>query len=207
MKKIDLEKIFWSKCRKKVLEKYLLEYESWNTDGFYMRELSRELDEQINSIKRELDSLSEMWILKSRLDAKKKVFYLNKNFYLLEEFKSIFIKNFDPLPQLKNYFKTQKELELVMINSSLQSRLIEGSNNVVDILLIWELDKLDFWEKLAKIFFDRKIKYATLTREDFYKRLEFNDKLILDILSQDWNIILKDNFWIDEILGKTKKEA
>jgi hypothetical protein len=70
-----------------------------------MRELSRELDEQINSIKRELDSLSEMGVLKSKLISKKKVFYLNKSFFLLEEFKSIFVKNFDPIPQLKSYFK------------------------------------------------------------------------------------------------------
>lgn len=204
MKKIDLEKIFWSKCRKKILEKFLLEYESGNLEGFYMRELSRELDEQINSIKRELDSLAEMWILKPKLITKKKVFYLNKNFFLLDEFKSIFVKNFDPIPKLKAYFKGTRNLELVMINSSLQNRLLEGSNNVVDILIIWEIDKLDFGETLAKIFFDRKIKYATLSREDFYKRLEFNDKLILDILSQEWNILLKDNFWVDQIL---KKEA
>ncbi len=202
MKKIDLEKIFWSKCRKKIFEKFFLEYESGNTDGFYMRELSRELDEQINSIKRELDSLAAMWILKSKLITKKKVFYLNKNFYLLEEFKNIFVKNFDPIPKLKDYFKSHKKLELIMINESLQNRLIEWSNNVVDILLIGEIDKIEFWEKLAKVFFDRKIKYATLSREDFYKRLEFNDKLILDILGQDGNLILKDNFWVDNILWK-----
>lgn len=202
MKKLDLEKIFWSKCRKKILEKFLLEYESGNIDGFYMRELSRELDEQINSIKRELDSLSEMGVLKSKLISKKKVFYLNKSFFLLEEFKSIFVKNFDPIPQLKSYFKWEKGLELVMINSSLQNRLVEWSNNVVDILIIWEIDKIGFWETLMKIFFDRKIKYATLSREDFYKRLEFNDKLILDILWQDGNIMLKDTFWVEKLTWK-----
>ena len=41
-----------------------------------MRALSRDLEEQINSIKRELDSLEELHILKSREDAKKKIFYL-----------------------------------------------------------------------------------------------------------------------------------
>jgi len=57
---------------------------------------------------------------------------------------------------------------------------------------------------LAKIFFDRKIKYATLSKNDFYKRLEFNDKLILDILTQDGNIFLKDTFGVDKVI---KKEA
>ena len=204
MKKIDLDKIFWSKCRKKILEKFMLEYESGNVEWFYMRELSRDLDEQINSIKRELDSLAEMWILKSKMISKKKTFYLNKSFFLLDEFKNIFVKNFDPTPELKKYFKTCKNLELIMINTALQNRLIEWSNNVVDILIIWEIDKLAFGEALAKIFFDRKIKYATLSKNDFYKRLEFNDKLILDILTQNGNIFLKDTFGVDKVL---KKEA
>lgn len=202
MKKIELEKIFWSKCRKKILEKFFLEYESGNNDGFFMRELSRDLDEQINSIKRELDNLSEMGILRSKLDQKKKTFYLNRNFFLLDEFKNIFVKNFNPLPELKKYFKATKTLEFIMVNESLQNRLLEWSNNVVDILIIWEVNKIEFWEALAKIFFDRKIKYATLSRDDFYKRLEFNDKLILDILSQDGNIIIKDNFWVDGLTHK-----
>ena len=200
VKKIDLDKIFGSKCRKKILEKFFLEYESGNFDGFYMRELSRDLDEQINSIKRELDNLSSLWILKSKLVSKKKIFTINKNFFLVDEFKSIFLKNFDPFPDLKKYFRWKKQLQLVMINDSLQNRLNEWSNNVVDILIIGEIDKLEFSSMLAQIFFDRKIKYATLTKDDFYKRLEFNDKLIFDILNQDWNLFITDEFGVDEIL-------
>lgn len=165
-----------------------------------MRELSRDLDEQINSIKRELDNLSSLWILKSKLVSKKKIFTINKNFFLVDEFKSIFLKNFDPFPDLKKYFRWKKQLQLVMINDSLQNRLNEWSNNVVDILIIGEIDKLEFSSMLAQIFFDRKIKYATLTKDDFYKRLEFNDKLIFDILNQDWNLFITDEFGVDEIL-------
>jgi len=61
MKELDISKIFWSKCRTKLLEKFYLEYESWNNDWFHMRLLSRDLNEQINSVKRELDNLTELW--------------------------------------------------------------------------------------------------------------------------------------------------
>jgi hypothetical protein len=70
-----------------------------------MRALSRDLEEQINSIKRELDSLEELNILKSREEAKKKFFYLNKNFLLLEEFKNIFLKTYNPYESIKKFFK------------------------------------------------------------------------------------------------------
>ena len=101
-----------------------------------MRALSRDLDEQINSIKRELDSLEELHILKSREEAKKKYFYVNKNFLLLDEFKSIFLKTYNPYESIKKFFKTQENLDLVIINEELSKRLSGNTNNIVDIFLI-----------------------------------------------------------------------
>jgi hypothetical protein len=60
MKETDISKIFGSRCRMKLLEKFFLEYESGSYDGFHMRALARDLTEQINSIKRELDILEEV---------------------------------------------------------------------------------------------------------------------------------------------------
>lgn len=200
MKNFDLTKLFWSKTRTKLLEKFFLEYEAGNNDGFHMRALSRDLDEQINSIKRELDSLEELHILKSREESKKKFFFLNKNFILLEEFKSIFLKTYNPYESIKKFFKTQDFLELIIINEELAKRLIGNTNNIVDIFLIWEMDKIAFNEFLAKTFFNRKIKYAIITKEDFQKRLEYNDKLIFNIMKQKWNLFLKDTIWVDRYI-------
>lgn len=200
MKNFDLTKLFWSKTRTKLLEKFFLEYESGNNDGFHMRGLSRDLDEQINSIKRELDSLEELHILKSREESKKKFFFLNKNFMLLEEFKSIFLKTYNPYESIKKFFKTQDFLELVIINEELAKRLVGNTNNIVDIFLIWEMDKVAFNEFLAKTFFNRKIKYAIITKGDFQKRLEYNDKLIFNIMKQKWNLFLKDDIWVDKYM-------
>jgi len=88
-----------------------------------MRALSRDLEEQINSIKRELDSLEELNILKSKEEAKKKYFFLNKNFFLIEEFKNIFLKTFNPEDTIKKFFKEQHSLNLVLINEALSKRL------------------------------------------------------------------------------------
>lgn len=193
MKNIDLSKIFWSKCRTKIMEKFFLEFESWNDDWFHMRLLSRELDEQINSVKRELDNLTEMWLLKYKTENRKKLFFINKRFILIEEFKWIFLKSFNPLDLIKDFFKKQKDLSLIILNESLTSRLIENSNNIVDIFLIWEINKIEFNDFLAKTFFNRKIKYAIISIEDFNNRIWYWDKLIKNILTQNWNIIYKDS--------------
>lgn len=204
MKNIDLTKLFWSKTRTKILEKFFLEFESWNNDWFHMRALSRDLNEQINSIKRELDNLENLSILKSKEEFKKKVFYLNKNFLLIEEFKNIFLKTYNPYENIKKFFKEEKNLELVIVNEELSKRLIWKTNNIVDIFLIWEIDKVKFNNFLARVFFNRKIKYAVISKDDFEKRLEYNDKLIFNIINQKWNLFLIDKLWVKNIKQNTK---
>ena len=200
MKNLDLSKLFGSKCRTKILEKFLLEYESWNKDGFHMRAISRDLDEQINSIKRELDNLNELWLLKSKTDLKKKIFYINDSFYLLDEFINIFKRNYNPLNKVKKFFKDIETLELAIVNESVKNKLMESWKSILDIFLIWEINKHDLNDFLASTFYNRKIKYAIIPTEDFYKRIEFWDKLIKNILSEKWNIFVRDKLNIREKL-------
>ena len=202
MKNLDISKIFWSNCRTKLLEKFFLEYESWNNNWFHMRLLSRELDEQINSVKRELDSLTNLWLLKYREELKKKVFFVNTNFILLNEFISIFLKIYNPFNKIKNYFKSKRDLELVIVNEAIKTKLIENWKNILDLFLIWKINKEDLSEFLASAFYWRKIKFAIISTEDFFNRLEFWDKLIKNILTEKWNIFLKDNLKIKDKLDK-----
>lgn len=200
MKDLDISKIFWSKSRTKLLEKLFLEYESWNNEWFHMRWLSRDLDEQINSIKRELDNLTELWVLKHKTELKKKIFYVNNKFYLLDEFIKIFVKSYNPMDKIKDFFKNQNTLELVIVNDAIKSKLITNWKNILDIFLIGEIDKEWLSEFLTETFYGRKVKYAIITTDDFFKRLEFWDKLIKNILTEKWNIYLKDNLKIKEKL-------
>ncbi len=201
MKSFDISKIFGSKCRAKLLEKFFLEYEAGHNDGFYMRELSRELDEQINSVKRELDNLAELWILKHKSELKKKLFYVNTKFLLVNEFIEIFLRTYNPTTKIKEFFKDKSDLELVIINESVKNKLTDPGKAILDIFLIGDIDKEIFNDFLARCFYGRKIKYAIISTEDFYKRLEFGDKLIKNILTEKWNIFLKDNLKIKEKLG------
>jgi len=200
MKNIDLSKIFWSKSRSKILEKFFLEYEWWNNNWFHMRWLSRDLDEQINSVKRELDNLSDLGILKYRMDMKKKMFYLNDKFELLEDFVQIFLKSYDPIIRLKEFFKTESLLELIIINKSVHTKLITPTKSLLDIFLIWEIDKEKFADFINQAFFWRKVKYAIISTPELFERLEYWDKLIKNILTENGNIFVKDNLKIKEKL-------
>ena len=165
-----------------------------------MRALARELGEQINSIKRELDNLTELWLLKHRTELKKKIFFINHNFILLDEFIGVFIKVYNPMEKVKEYFKNKLDLELVILNDSIKYKLLKPGKSILDIFLIWEIDKDDFNSFLASVFYGRKIKYAIISTEDFYHRLEFWDKLIKNILTEPGNIYLRDNLKIKQKL-------
>ena len=201
MKNIDLSKIFWSKCRVKILEKFFLEYESGNNHGLHMRALARDLDEQINSVKRELDNLYDMGFLRYKVELKKKIFFINTNFPLLDEFTNIFLKNYNPFDHLKGFFKTQNMLEVIIIQEDIRFKLTDQWKSILDIFLIGELEKDLFNDFLAQTFYNRKIKYAIISTEDFYNRIEYWDKLISNILNQRGNIFIKDTLKVmDKIL-------
>lgn len=198
--KIDLSKIFWSKCRAKLLEKFFLEYYAGKNEGFHMRWLARDLDEQINSVKRELDNLEDLWVLKSRSELRKKIFFINPRFYLIREFQDIFLKSYNPLDAIKAYFKTQNLLEVVIVNESIKHKLVEDGKAILDIFMIGEIDRDSFGLFLQSIFYDKKIKFAVISTEDFFNRLSYGDKLIHNILREKGNIFIKDALKVKEKL-------
>ena len=198
--KLDLSKIFGSKCRAKLLEKFFLEFYAGKNEGFHMRGLARDLDEQINSVKRELDNLEELWVLKAKTELRKKIFTVNPHFYLLREFQDIFLKSYNPLDEIKKFFKTQALLEVVIVNESIKNKLVEDGKAILDIFMIGEVDREAFAEFLQSIFFDKKIKFAIISTEDFFNRLSYGDKLIHNILREKGNIFIKDALKVKEKL-------
>jgi glutaredoxin-related protein len=202
---MNLAKLFGSNCRAKILEKFVLEYKIHDDNAwFFIRELCRDIDEQINSVRRELMNLEELKILRSKEENKKKFYFLNKSSTIFNEIVEIFTKNYDVLEELNKFFKWRKNIELITIAENIQD-LQKNSNNIVDIFVIWIIDKIEFNDFLARTFFWRKIKYAVMSEDDFKYRLSYNDKLVLNILHQKWNLFLKDKLKIQETVKKQIK--
>ena len=94
-----LAQIFGSNARVKILKSFLSKPEQ----KYYTRQLARDLDLQVNSVRRELENLQKIGLLKQE-DAKesqesdknlkneKKYFIIDRNFLLFSELKSLFAK-------------------------------------------------------------------------------------------------------------------
>ncbi len=198
-----LSKLFGSNCRAKILEKFFIEHSvSGDTVGIFIRELCRDIDEQINSVRRELINLETLWILRSREENKKKYYSINRSCAIYNELSDIFIKTYDPIEPLKAFFRGKRNLSLITIADSLKVITDAKSNNIVDIFIIGELEKIEFNNFLEKTFFRRKVKYAVMSEADFIHRLEYDDKLVLSILGQKNITFLKDTLNIQEMVSK-----
>ncbi len=196
---LALEKLFWSNCRKKLLEKFFLEHTFNPQKDFFIRELCRDIDEQINAVRRELENLENLSILKSRWDNNTKHYSLNLSCKILPDLQMIFGKTFDALWVLNEYFRGKHNLSLLVVGGGLEDMTKESTNNLIDILVIGDIDKDNFNLFLSKQFFWRKIKYAVISENDFQERIKFGDKLISRILNQPGNVILKDSMGLKEL--------
>jgi hypothetical protein len=57
-------------------------------------------------------------------ELKRKVYFVNPKFPLIYDFTNIFLKSYNPMSKIKEYFKNKSDLELVIINESVKSILV-----------------------------------------------------------------------------------
>lgn len=177
-----LKALFSSNTRVKLLVAFL----STPGEEFFIRELTRKLDEQINSIRRELNNLRRIGLLKSRSRNRKKYYCIDEEFPILEELRAIVHKCTDPKKELVKKMSSLGLIHLVIFSGA----FIESKEKPLDLLVIGDVTKEelnDFMKTEAKEFKD--LRYGILTREDFLYRLRLNDKFIVDILRDPDNIV------------------
>lgn len=175
-----LKDLFTSNARVKLLTLFLL-----NPDKeFFVRELTRELDEQINSIRRELDNLKKMGLLKSRLRNRKKFYYVNRNFLLYRDLRSIIIKVTNSSDNLIKNIAKMGQVDFLLV-----SGVFLQKDSPVDLLVAGDLDKDELEKFLDTLEADEPIKFSVLDTKDFVYRLKCRDKFILDLIGDSDNII------------------
>lgn len=176
-----LKRLFTSRARIKLLEIFLL-----NPDGeFFIRELTRKLDEQINSIRRELSNLKGLGLLKSRFKNRKKFYVVNKHFILFSELRSILIKASSTLDAIAKKLQRLGDIDLLII-----SGIFLEKASPTDLFIVGEIDKQKLEDFVAReIETKRPLKMSLISKEDFLYRLKINDKFVKDLLSDPENII------------------
>lgn len=177
-----LKHLFTSNTRVKLLTLFLL-----NPDGeYFIRELTRRLDEQINSIRRELDNLRRIGLLKSKVKNRKKYYTVNKKFFIFNELKSILVKAMSSQDSISKRISECGEVEVLIL-----SGIFVDKESSVDLMLVG--DKVDR-EKLEdylnnELDVKRSVRFSILPKSDFLYRLKCKDKFLHDIINDPENIV------------------
>ncbi|KKU79334.1 MAG: polymerase subunit beta protein [Candidatus Peregrinibacteria bacterium GW2011_GWA2_47_7] len=176
-----LKRLFTSNARIKLLTMFLL-----NPDAeYFIRELTRKLDEQINSVRRELTNLKKVGLLKSKMKNRKKYYVVNKNFVLFNELRNIFIKSSNNAQEI-----IKKILKLGRIDLLVLSGVFVDRKSPTDLLVVGKLDG-DVLQQLldTEVRTHRPITFSILDKQDFVYRWNMHDKFVKEVVSDPNNIV------------------
>jgi len=199
------EQLFGSKTRVKLLSLFYNNPER----PFYVREITRKVDEQINSVRRELQNLLNIGIVKSVNQSNRLYYEVDPKYKFHAQLQSIF----QQIPAKSKEIKETKEEDQILKKISkagnvkmifLSGAFVRGSNQNVDICIVGDMNKA----QLAKIVGDmeqemsRELNYWVMRVEDFDYRRNLNDRSLMDILDAKKTVLL-DTL---EIFGKAPVE-
>jgi hypothetical protein len=169
-----LKSLFSSQTRVKLLSVFLLHPE----EEYFIRQLTRLLGEQINSIRRELENLDSIGLVKARNRNRKKFYKTDVDFIFYHELKSMFSKEIKggEHPTVSSLKNLPGLLFLELAGS------FTGTHSKVDLLIVGDIRKEVIELLLAQDPSMRAVKYSLFSKADFLYRLSLRDRFILEIV-------------------------
>lgn len=187
-----IDSLFGSKTRVKLLHLFLNNPEK----SFYVREITRMIDEQINSVRRELANMVSVGIVQQDAIDNKLYYSVNEDYPYIKPLAAIFSdKNTEDgagaasSVSWKNSLGRMRGLRLAIISG----KLVVGSSSAVDLLLVGDdMSVVTIKNLVKKIEKDRKIEinYAVISYDDFYYRMSVKDRFIMDIVRNKHSVLV-----------------
>lgn len=187
-----IDSLFGSKTRVKLLHLFLNNPEK----SFYVREITRMIDEQINSVRRELANMVSVGIVQQDAIDNKLYYSVNEDYPYIKPLAAIFSdKNTEDgmgaasSVSWKDSLGRMRGLRLAIISG----KLVVGSSSAVDLLLVGDdMSAVTIKNLVKKIEKDRKIEinYAVISYDDFYYRMSVKDRFIMDIIRNKYSVLV-----------------
>jgi hypothetical protein len=179
-----IEQLFGSKTRVKLLQLFLAN----PGRSFYVREITRKIDEQINSVRRELSNLLGIGIIKSDSVNNKLYYEVNQGYKHFKALQSIFSVE---LPQQDISPASQKDLikRLQTVGSFdvvvVAGHLVGSQRSDVDLLLVGSSNKPKLEKLMATVEIEEgsPIAYSVMSESELKYRIDIKDRFIVSLLS------------------------
>lgn len=180
-----LEQLFGSHTRVKLLRLFLANPQQ----AFFVRELSRLTNSQINSIRRELANLMGIDFLTSFNKDFKRYYQVNPQFLLYTELKSLILKS--RLASERKFLTAIKEIGVLQY-LMLTGYFVDDPEAPVDMLIVGSVNRKKLQVLLEKFgdSFGQKIRFTAMDLKEYNYRKEITDKFLYDLLTRKKIIVL-----------------
>ena len=186
-----IDALFGSKTRVKLLHLFL----NNPNRAFYVREITRKVDEQINSVRRELANMLNVGIIRSDSANNRLYYEINQDYPHYKPLREIFA---DEKLQSKaassvegndwaKRLKPLGDVRLLIFSGS----FVRGSTNELDILIVGNINSTQTKKFIKELEEDegRSLNYTVMSYEDFYYRLSIKDKFVATVLAAKHTVI------------------
>ena len=176
----NLADFMLSKVRVKLVQVFFQKpAEMW-----YVRELTRLTDEEINAVRRELARMSECGMLKSEERGNRLYYMLNSAYDFYPELLTLVAKTTGLGKEIKKNRKKLGDIEFVMFSGAF-AKYGKRSHTDVDILIVGDVVIPELTDLVKKEEEKRgsEINYTVISRDEFTFRKERRDPFLKEILS------------------------
>ena len=198
-----LEHLFGSKTRVKLLTLFLNQPEK----PFFVRELTRSIDMQINAVRRELENLVELGLVNEveiaeggpkQAGLKKKFYKMNEVFPLLNEIRMLITKAHVLMERrLDREIATLGDVQYM----ALMGNFIGKPGAPVDVFLVGNIEAGVISKMMQRLEKDVgfEINFTCLTPQEFKYRKEITDRFLYSILECPKNVMVNKLDKLDDV--------
>jgi hypothetical protein len=201
-----IEQLFGSKTRVKLLQLFC----SNPNRAFYVREITRKIDEQINSVRRELANLLSIGIIKSDTTNNRLYYEVDQDYPYFKPLAEIFgsgtMKSSSPdAPSVEAEAQELKQLGKVDL-ALLTGQITRDERSGVDALFVGDINPTQVAKYVAELEEKEglELRYTVMTADEFAYRQEVNDRFVALVLESKYQVLLDRNHIVTP---KPKKKA
>ena len=202
-----VEQLFGSKTRVKLLQLF---YSNPNR-SFYVREITRKIDEQINSVRRELSNLLSIGIITSDSTNNKLYYEVNQKFEYYEPLQQIFgggVKKVKKPGQTDEDGDGIVETDLKAIGhvdlAVYTGQFTRDNSAGVDFLVVGEVNPNALQKYVAELEArdNKSLRYAVMSLPDFQYRQQIRDRFAMAIAKAKKQVLVD----VHNLLAETSSE-
>lgn len=205
------EQLFGSKTRVKLLQLF---FENPNR-SFYVREITRKIDEQINSVRRELANLLSIGIITSDANNNRLYYEVNQKYEHYSALAAIFGgRPFESAPA-KEDAKTSKKTDFkpkvdmpaehplakdLRATGHIDLALFTGQftrdeSSGIDLLVVGDVNQAKIKRFIAELekTEGKELRYTVISPANYNYRLQINDRFINNVLGAKKQVIINQN--------------